>query len=98
MLYTRRGLGGDSTGPEWPERLGEGEDRRVVTQTHRGPGGMVRGDVSVIIKQMGDIRIAYNVLIIGISPARAQARLCSAARTGSLADDGLSGWTQVETL
>ena len=59
---------------------------------------MVRGDASVIIKQMGDIRIAYNVLIIGISPARAQARLCSAARTGSLADDGLSGWTQVETL
>ena len=36
----------------------EREDRRVVTQTHRGPGVMVRGDVSVIIKQMGDIRIA----------------------------------------
>ena len=65
MLYTRRGLGGDSTGPEWPERLGgEKIHRRVVTQTHRGPGGMVRGGVSVIKKQMGDIRIAYNVLIV----------------------------------
>ena len=38
----------------WAER----EDRRVVTQTHRGPGGMVRDVASVIIKQMGDIRIA----------------------------------------